>query len=139
MNVTQNFDKTNNPLRDNSRLSGKSGTKTGQTSKGVITPSAREKQLAYLDSPEAQTQQYQAESGIGGSRKASRGGPVYQDGMMKIPKDMKESPMKKGKQSTQNRQQNQQNGKIILKKINHFFDNNKIDKLYKNDFRKMNQ
>ena len=32
----------------------------------------------------------------------------------------------------------QQNGKIILKKINHFFDNTKINKLYKNDFRKLN-
>mmetsp|Transcript_5194 Transcript_5194/g.8026 ORF Transcript_5194/g.8026 Transcript_5194/m.8026 type:complete len:104 (+) Transcript_5194:2264-2575(+) len=29
-------------------------------------------------------------------------------------------------------------GKIILKKINHFFDNDKINKLYKNDMRKMN-
>jgi hypothetical protein len=30
-------------------------------------------------------------------------------------------------------------GKIILKKINHFFDKEDINKVYKNDLRKINQ
>lgn len=66
MNVTQNFDKSNYQLRDNSRLSGKSGPKTGYTSKGVITPSTKEKRKAYLESPEAPVQHFQADPGMGG-------------------------------------------------------------------------
>jgi len=53
MNVTQNFEKSSNPLRDGSRLSGKSGPKTGYTSKGAITPSTKDKVKGYLDTPEA--------------------------------------------------------------------------------------
>ena len=42
MHVTQNFDASNYQRRDDSRLSGKSGPKSGYTSKGVITPSTKE-------------------------------------------------------------------------------------------------